>query len=105
MGTAPHPPGPIVPSRTAAPGCVPPETRPAPAPVVGVVRAQEGAGHRRRSLDSGHSRRDTPNDVKGVIMRFGNWRGVAIACALSATFVSGPGARQARADLFHHTIP
>jgi hypothetical protein len=38
-------------------------------------------------------------------MRFGKWRGVAITCALTATFAAGLCGRTASADLFHHTIP
>jgi hypothetical protein len=71
--------------------------------VVGVPRAQESAvAH--RSLGSGHSRRESPIEKKGLTMRFGNWRGAALAAALGFLLVAG-SAGSAGALGIWRTIP
>ena len=69
----------------------------------GMVRAQESTSPAAARSYSGHSRRDPPNDDKGVTMRFGNWRGVTLALALGSALATIP--TTAFANPFHHDIP
>ena len=69
-----------------------------------MVRAQESTSPAAARSYSGHSRRDPPNDDKGVTMRFGNWRGVTLALALGSALATIP-TTTAFANPFHHDIP
>jgi hypothetical protein len=68
-----------------------------------VPRAQDSVvAH--RSLDSGLSRREPPNDQKGLTMRFGKRRGAALAAALGFMLVAGTGGSALALGIVH-TIP
>jgi hypothetical protein len=65
--------------------------------------AEEGLGTTTAHFDLAFQEGTPAHDEKGLIMRFGTWRGVSLAIALAATLY---GSRVASAgDLFHHTIP